>query len=64
MMPEPIVFIHELFQMLADLPAREYFAPRPVLIPDLLGFGKNATAPREQIALPAQTDYVTRLIPG
>jgi pimeloyl-ACP methyl ester carboxylesterase len=61
-MPEPVVFIHGVFQMLADLPAQEYFAPRPVLVPDLLGFGKNAAALREQIALPAQADYVASQI--
>jgi lipase len=61
-MPEPIVFVDGLFQMLADLPAREYFAPRPVLVPDLLGFGRNTAAPREQIALPAQADYVAAQI--
>lgn len=36
---EPIAFIHGIFQMLRDLQAAEFFAPRSVLLPDMLGYG-------------------------
>ena len=53
---EPIVIIHGIFQMLGDLPAVSFFAPRPVLIPDMLGYGAWAGVPAETISLQAQAD--------
>lgn len=58
---EPIVFIHGIFQMLADLRAAEFFAPRPVLLPDMLGYGVPNDIP-EDLSLPAQADYMAVLI--
>jgi lipase len=52
----PIVFIHGIFQMLGDLPASEFFAPQPVLIPDMLGYGAQARVPVETISIQAQAD--------
>jgi lipase len=59
---EPIVFIHGIFQMLADLPAPRLFAPRSVLISDMLGYRTRAKAPVETIFLQAQADDLVEQI--
>jgi pimeloyl-ACP methyl ester carboxylesterase len=59
---EPIVFIHGIFQMLGDLPAAQFFASRPVLVPDMLGYGTQAAAPVERISIGAQADYLAAQI--
>lgn len=61
-MIEPIIFIHGLFNLLFDLSAAMHFAPRPVLMPDLLGYGKNFDTPRDEISVPAQADYIESLL--
>lgn len=53
---EPVVFIHGIFQMLGDLPAAQFFAPRPALIPDMLGYRAQASVPVETISLQEQAD--------
>jgi lipase len=53
---EPIVFIHGIFHMLQDLPAAQFFAPLPTLIPDMLGYCTQAGVPVETISLQAQAD--------
>jgi lipase len=53
---EPVVFIHGIFRMLSGLPAAPFFAPRPVLIPDMLGYGTQSVAPVETISVRAQAD--------
>ena len=53
---KPIVFIHGIFRMLSGLPAAPFFAPRPVLIPDMLGYGTQSAAPVETISVRAQAD--------
>jgi lipase len=42
--------------MLGDLPAAQFFAPRPALIPDMLGYRAQASVPVETISLLAQAD--------
>jgi pimeloyl-ACP methyl ester carboxylesterase len=59
---EPIVFIHGIFQMLGDLPAARFFAPRPAIIPDMLGYGAHARAPVETISIQAQADHLAEEI--
>ena len=58
---EPIVFIHGIFQMLRDLRAAEFFAPRPVLLPDMLGYGVPNDI-RQDLSIPAQADYMAEQI--
>lgn len=53
---EPIVFIHGIFQMLGNLPVDRVFAPRPALIPDMLGYGTQAGVSVDRIFLEAQAD--------
>lgn len=53
---EPIVFIHGIFHMMRDLPAAEFFAPRPALVPDMLGYCTQASVPVGTISLQAQAD--------
>jgi lipase len=53
---EPIVFVHGIFQMLADLPAARFFEPRSIFIPDMLGYRSRAKVPVENICLPVQVD--------
>jgi lipase len=60
---EPIVFIHGILQMLTDLRAAEFFAPRPVLLPDMLGYGVSNDIPQD-LSLPAQADYMAEQIRG
>jgi len=55
--PTPVVLIHGLFQMLRRLGAEEFFAPRPVMIPDLPGYGDNRSADSRQISLAGAVDY-------
>ena len=55
-MSAPVVLIHGLFQMLDGLDAEKQLAPRPVLIPDLPGYGRNREA--VEVSLPAAVDYV------
>jgi lipase len=59
---EPVVLIHGIFQMLGDLPASEFFAPRPVHIPDMLGYGSRAEVPAEKISLESQADDLAEQI--
>jgi lipase len=59
---EPVVFIHGIFQMLGDLPAARFLAPRPTLIPDMLGYGTHASATVETISIQAQADNLARRI--
>jgi lipase len=42
--------------MLGGLPAVRFFAPRPVLIPDMLGYGTQAGTSVETISVQAQAD--------
>lgn len=58
----PIVFIHGIFQMLGGLPAEQFFAPRPVLVPDMLGYGAQSNAPAETISIEAQADDLAKQI--
>jgi lipase len=53
---EPVVFIHGIFQMLADLPAARFLAPRPALIPDMLGYRMRASVRPETISLQSQAE--------
>jgi lipase len=59
---EPIVFIHGIFQMMGDLPVAQLFATRPTLIPDMLGYGTQASVPAENISLEAQADHLATQI--
>jgi lipase len=58
----PVVFIHGIFQMLGDLPAAKFFAPRPVFIPDMLGYGTGPEVPAGKITLEAQADDLAEQI--
>ena len=59
---EPVVFIHGIFQMLGDLPAAAFFAPRRALIPDMLGYGVWSEVAPETISLQAQADDIAAQI--
>jgi len=59
---EPVVFIHGIFQMLGSLPAARHFAPRPTLIPDMLGYGARANISAEIISIEAQADDLAKQI--
>jgi lipase len=59
---EPIVFIHGIFQMLGGLPAEGFFAPRPVFIPDMLGYGAQANIPAETISIEELADDLAEQI--
>jgi len=59
---ESVVFIHGIFQMLGHLPAARFLAPRPTLIPDMLGYGTQASAPVETISIQAQADNLAKQI--
>jgi lipase len=59
---EPIVFIHGIFQMLGSLPTARFFAPRPTLIPDMLGYGAQADVSAETISIEAQADDLAKQI--
>jgi lipase len=61
-MTEPIFFIHGLFHVLFALNAPMHFAARPVLMPDLLGYGKNFDTPRGKISVTTQADYIESLL--
>ena len=53
---KPIIFIHGIFQMFGGLPATRFFAPPPVLVPDMLGRGTQAGASVERISVQTQAD--------
>ena len=61
-MTEPIVFIHGLFNVLFDLNAAMYCAPRLVLMPDLLGYGRNFDTPRGEISVHTQAAFIEALL--
>lgn len=60
--PYPAVFVHGLIGTLDDQDLLGRFSPRPVLAPDLLGYGEHASAPPERIDLDAQADHLNRVI--
>ena len=61
-MTTPIVFIHGLLGVLRDLNVPAHFAPRPVLVPDLLGYGENRHAALDAISLTGQADFLAAQI--
>jgi lipase len=48
--------------MLGGLPAARFFAPRPVLIPGMIGYGVHAGAPAWTISIQAQADNLAEQI--
>lgn len=48
--------------MLGHLPAAAFFAPRPALIPDMLGYGSRDSVAPEAISLRAQADDIAAQI--
>jgi lipase len=60
--PIPAVFVHGLIRSLDDPDVLEHLSPRPVVAPDLLGYGEHAKVPPESIDLEAQLDYLGRVI--
>ena len=58
----PAVFIHGLYHMMGQLPAGDYLVPRPVLIPDLPGYGLNREAEPTGISVTGAADWVWRRI--
>jgi pimeloyl-ACP methyl ester carboxylesterase len=55
---KPIVFISGLFDVFPAELARQWFAPRVALSPDLLGYGKHRGTPPDLITMESQADYV------
>jgi lipase len=61
---EPIIFIHGLFAVLAQpqepdaLSISQFFAPNPVSITDLPGYGTNRHYPLESISVDGATDFI------
>lgn len=58
--PYPAVFVHGLIGTLGAQDLLQRFSPRPVLAPDLLGYGEHASAPPERIDLDAQAQHLNR----
>jgi len=54
----PVVFVHGLFQMLGDLGAAEFLAPRPVIIPDLPGYASNRSKPSSEVSVEHAVEYL------
>jgi pimeloyl-ACP methyl ester carboxylesterase len=61
---EPIIFIHGLFAILAQLQepdtlsVSQFFSPNPVSIPDLPGYGTNRHYPPEDISVGTAADFI------
>ena len=60
--PLPAVLVHGLIGTLDDQDVIRHLSPRPILAPDLLGYGKYAWTPLDSIGLGAQVDHLRRLI--
>jgi pimeloyl-ACP methyl ester carboxylesterase len=54
----PVLFVHGLVGTLNQQDLLGRFSPRPVLAPDLIGYGEHAGAPPESIDLAAQTEHL------
>lgn len=61
-MHAPVVFIHGLIGSLQLPELSAAFAPGRALAPDLLGYGAQRQVPAEAIDLPAQVEYLQRVI--
>ena len=57
----PVLFVHGLIGTLDDEELLAYFS-RPVLAPDLLGYGKHVSTPPARIDLDAQADHLNVVI--
>jgi pimeloyl-ACP methyl ester carboxylesterase len=61
---EPIIFIHGLFAVLAqsqesdEFSMAQFFAPNPVSIPDLPGYGVNRPYPLAGISVDGAVDFI------
>jgi pimeloyl-ACP methyl ester carboxylesterase len=58
----PVVFVHGLFQMLGDLGAAQFLAPRPILIPDLPGYASNRSMNRSEVSVEHAVEYLHQQI--
>jgi lipase len=60
--PLPAVFVHGLIGTLDDRAVLDHFVSRPVLAPDLLGYGRHAGVSPEAIDLQAQVAHLKQVI--
>jgi lipase len=54
----PVVFVHGLFQMLGDLGAAEFLAPRLAIIPDLPGYAGNRSIDPGNLSIERAAEYL------
>jgi lipase len=58
----PALFVHGLIGSLDDQDVLRHLAPRPVLTPDLLGYGRHADVPPQDVSLDAQVNHLGEVL--